>query len=95
MDKSITSTDYRLFLRELRDARKRSGLTQGDVAERLGETQSFVSKCERGERRIDVVELRAFCRAIGLSLSGFAHQLDRALASTVGTARAQKRAVRK
>ena len=95
MDKSITSSDYRLFLRELRAARKRSGLTQGDMAELLRETQSFVSKCERGERRIDVVELRAFCRAMGLSLPTFAQHLDRALSDTGGTVAAQKRALRK
>ena len=39
-------------------------MTQIDMADRLAETQSFVSKCERGERRIDVAELRAFCRAL-------------------------------
>jgi transcriptional regulator with XRE-family HTH domain len=85
VDKSITSADYRLFLRQLRAARKRSGLTQEDVADRLGETQSFVSKCERGERRIDVVELRAFCRAIGVSLGTFIGRLDRALVGTGST----------
>lgn len=65
MEKSIYSEDYRIFLHLLRDSRDRADLTQGEVAERLGQTQSFVSKCERGERRIDLVEARAFCDAIG------------------------------
>lgn len=56
------STDEQVFLRRLRNARKDSGLTQVDAARRLGRTQSFVSKAERGERRLDVVELRAFAR---------------------------------
>ena len=82
MDKSITSQDYRIFLRELRAARKRGGLTQVDLASRIRETQSFVSKCERGERRLDVLELRAFCRVIGIPLSEFVRRLDRALTAT-------------
>ena len=68
-----------MFLRELRAARRRGGLTQVDLAEKIGETQSFISKCERGERRIDVVELRSFCRAFGASLSAFIQGLDRKL----------------
>jgi transcriptional regulator with XRE-family HTH domain len=79
VDKSITSQEYRVFLRKLRAARRESGLTQVALAHRLGETQSFVSKCERGERRLDIVEVRAFCQAFGVSLETFALQLDRTL----------------
>ena len=79
VEKSITSSDYGVFLRELRAARERSGLSQVDLAARLGETQSFISKCERGERRLDVMELRAFCRAIGVSLFAFVQRLERSL----------------
>lgn len=81
VDKSITSAEYAIFLRQLKSARQSSGLTQEDLAERLGETQSFISKCERGERRLDVVELRAFCRAFGLSLTAFSQRLERSLSS--------------
>ena len=63
MEKSIYSKEYSLFLEQLRKAREEKGLTQTDVARSLGQTQSFVSKVERGERRIDIVELRAFCSA--------------------------------
>ncbi len=56
------SADERDFLRRLRQARKEAGLTQVQVAERIGRTQSFVTKAERGERRLDVVELRALAR---------------------------------
>jgi len=79
VDKSISSQDYKVFLRELRSARRRSGLTQVDLAARLGETQSFISKCERGERRLDIMELRAFCRAFGVALPMFVQRLDRVL----------------
>lgn len=60
-------------------ARRRAGLTQIDLAKRIGETQSFVSKCERGERKIDVIELRAFCAAFGISLKKFDRILERRL----------------
>ena len=79
MDKSIHSAQYKAFLKVLREARHRAGLTQIDLAKCIGETQSFVSKCERGERRIDVIELRAFCAAFGISLKNFEGTLERRL----------------
>ena len=87
MDKSITSREYAIFLRELRSARKRAGISQAEVAERVGETQSFVSKCERGERRIDVVELRAFCAAINIPFAAFVRDLDAVLSAEAGRKR--------
>lgn len=76
MEKSIFSKDYAVFLVHLKAARRKSGLTQDELAKRLGQTQSFISKCERGERRIDVVELRQFCLAIGISLTDFISTLQ-------------------
>lgn len=76
MEKSIFTKKYTIFLSQLRAVRTAAGLTQEQVAERLGQTQSFVSKCERGERRLDIVELRAFCQAIGISLTDFISQLE-------------------
>ena len=79
MEKSVFSRRYGLFLRVLREARERSGLTQVQLAERLGQTQSFVSKCERGERRLDFVEVHAFCSALGVTLSDFVRGLEDAI----------------
>jgi len=76
MEKSIYSKEYSLFLELLRNTREERGLTQIDVAQRLGQTQSFVSKVERGERRIDIVELRAFCSAIGVNFLTFVNKLE-------------------
>jgi transcriptional regulator with XRE-family HTH domain len=76
MEKSLYSEGYSLFLRQLRASRKQAGVTQVELAKRLDETQSFISKCERGERRIDVVELRAFCHVLGISFSDFTRRLD-------------------
>jgi len=79
MEKSIHSTQYALFLQVLRTTRERAGLTQVQLARKIGETQTFVSKCERGERRIDVVELRTICQAFGLTLKEFVAALERAI----------------
>ena len=76
MEKSIHSARYRAFLKLLRDERRRAGLTQVQLARTIGEAQTFVSKCERGERRIDVIELEAFCRAFGISLKRFVSTLE-------------------
>ena len=65
MSKSIHSPQH-IRLRELLvAARKRAGLTQQDVADRLGRPQSFVAKYEGGERRLDVVEFLQVTAAIG------------------------------
>jgi transcriptional regulator with XRE-family HTH domain len=79
MEKSIHSARYAVFLKILKEARERAGLTQVEVAKRLGETQTFVSKCERGERRIDVMELRMFCQVFGISLKQFVGALEKAV----------------
>jgi len=62
---------YDAFLRRLRQARVDAGLTQEEVARRLGRPQSFVSKCESGERRVDVIELSQFARVYGKALEFF------------------------
>ena len=77
MDKSIHSAQYATFLRTFREARQRKGVTQADLADKVGETQSFISKCERGERRIDLVELRTFCVAMDIPLTEFVSRFQR------------------
>jgi len=51
------SAAYDAFRARLRRARQLAGLSQAEVARRLGKPRSFVSKCESGERRVDAVEL--------------------------------------
>jgi transcriptional regulator with XRE-family HTH domain len=80
MEKSLFSREYAIFLALLRRARQDAGLTQEQLAERLDETQSWVSKCERGERRLDLVEARAFCAAFGTPFAEFVRDLEEAIA---------------
>jgi transcriptional regulator with XRE-family HTH domain len=78
MEKSTFTSEY-LHLKELlRNFRIEAGLTQIQLAEKLGETQSFVSKCERGERRLDLVQLRQFCLAMGVDLQVFVAAFEQA-----------------
>lgn len=79
MEKSIYSNDYAILIEKLRKAREKRGITQAQLAEKLNQTQSFISKVERSERRLDIVELRAFCRAIGISFSSFIGEIDKSL----------------
>lgn len=69
MDKSIASTEYQRLCALLRQMREQAGLTQVQIAERLRVPQSFVSKYESGERRLDVIELAHVATAMGTTLA--------------------------
>lgn len=64
--KSAFSAEYRLLCKLLREARERAGLTQEDVAKRLNRPQSYVSKYESGERRLDVIEFLTITRVLSV-----------------------------
>ena len=89
MKKTIHSVEYTALLRLLRQKRLEAGLTQLQLAQALRTSQSFIGKCERGERRIDAVELRAFCMAMGMTLAEFAAELERYLPAGTPLARAK------
>jgi transcriptional regulator with XRE-family HTH domain len=76
MEKSTFTREYAALCRLLRETRERAGITQVEVAEKIGETQSYVSKVERGERRLDIVQLQAFCRAMKTTLSAFVAEFE-------------------
>ncbi len=70
--KLLWQHQYEAFRKRLVSARELAGLTQTEVAQRLGKTQTFVSKCETGERRVDIVELTNFARIYNQPLRYFA-----------------------
>jgi transcriptional regulator with XRE-family HTH domain len=78
--KSIYSPEQVELLKLLRDQRVRAGFSQADLAKRLGRSQSFVSKYETGELRLDLIELNMICRALGRSLSSFVRQFEKRIA---------------
>ncbi len=69
VEKSIYSAEYQRLCAVLRQLRRDAGLTQVEVAARLDVPQSFVSKYESGERRLDVIELRHVAEALGVTLA--------------------------
>ena len=82
MLKSLHTQHNDIFLALLRSRRELLGLRQTDLAERLGQTQATVSRVETGERRLDVIELRAWLRALGIEFLPFMKALDSRLRDT-------------
>jgi transcriptional regulator with XRE-family HTH domain len=74
--KTIYSKEYEIFLRLLREARVKSGLTQEQIAERMKQDQAMISRCFTGSRRVDIVELRAFLTAMEVPFADFVLALD-------------------
>lgn|SRR5690606_17576768 len=79
MKKSIYSAEQETLQLLLRQLRLGAGLRQIDLAQALGQPQSFVSKYESGERRLDLLELRQVCHAVGVSLLEFIERYEKAL----------------
>jgi transcriptional regulator with XRE-family HTH domain len=67
------------LLKLLRQVRKDAGLRQTELAKRLGQPQSFVSKYESGERRLDLLDLDGVCRAVDITLTAFVRRFEREL----------------
>jgi len=77
--RSVFSAGYQRFRKLLVQERKRAGLTQAALATRLDRPQSFVSKYELGERRIDVIELLEIAKALEIEPERFILRLRRSL----------------
>jgi len=77
--KTIHDRAYRVVLEGLRLARKNAGQTQVQLATKLRADQSYVSKYERGQRRLDVIEVRSICGALGLDFVEFVREIERDL----------------
>lgn len=67
------------FQKLIRELRKESGLTQLELATLLEKPQSYVSKYESGERRLDLIEVRDICSKLNLSLEEFSHRFEELL----------------
>lgn len=65
----------------LRKIRKDAGMSQEDLAEALGKPQSFISKYESGERKLDILEVREICQHLGINLILFVSLLEEELAN--------------
>lgn len=71
MNKVIYSKEHKYLVEQLKKARQEAGLEQKEVAKLLSKTQSYISKIESGQRRIDVVQLKEIARVYKKSISYF------------------------
>ena len=75
----VTSPTYEAAIRAMVKARTNRGVSQAELADRLGKSRSFVTKIEHRERRIDIVEFVAVARALGYSPAEMMALIDTAL----------------
>lgn len=71
MDKTIYTKTYARLIDQLKKARKKARLKQKDVAKRLKRTQSYVSKIESGQSRLDIVQLKEIAQVYKKTLDFF------------------------
>ena len=79
MSKRSPRSEQEALVALLRAIRSEAGLRQVDLAKKLGQPQPFVSRYESGERRLDILELRQVCQAVGITLQEFAARLEQQL----------------
>ena len=83
MPKTIFGGEHRHLVAVLVEARQASGLTQAELAARVGKDQSFVSIIERGQRRVDVLEFVALARAMNADPIQLFERVTRKLAKVL------------
>lgn len=78
MDRSLESPRHRALVDVLKSYREAAALSQAELADRIDEPQSFVSKYESGVRRLDLIELEQVAHALGVPLSELVKQFEAA-----------------
>jgi Predicted transcription factor, homolog of eukaryotic MBF1 len=84
----VFSDEYQLLRETLSDARRQAGVTQRDLAERLGKSPSHVARIECGQRRVDTLEFYLIARSIGIEPVELFECMTRKLDGLAAAARA-------
>lgn len=71
MSKSIYSEEHLVIVEKLKTAREEAGLDQEQAAKLLNKTQSYISKIESGQRRIDIIQLKTFAKIYNKDINFF------------------------
>ncbi len=79
MAKSIYDINHKIFYDLLYRLRLNSGLKQSELASQLGVPQSYISKIENGQRRVDIIELKNICKVFDLTLIDFIKKYEEEL----------------
>lgn len=74
--KTIHAKEYHIVISLLRELRERKQLTQKALADKIGSDQTFISKIEIGERRLDIIELKYICEALEIELVEFIIEIE-------------------
>ncbi len=82
MPSSLHSRNYQIFRNELVAAREDAGFTQVNIAEKLGKPQSFISKYERGERRLDFTEFVEIANILEIDIADFVNRYQATISQT-------------
>lgn len=75
----LHTPEYEQFLELLKQQRLEKGVSQVELSKRLGQTQQYVSRCEVGERRLDLIEFYQWCEALGVDAIALFTELRRSL----------------
>lgn len=75
----IYEPEYRILIQCLKDFRTQSKMTQKELADYLGCSQSYVCKYEQCQKRLDIIELRKICLVLGVSLKEFVQEFEERL----------------
>ena len=77
MKKSLYKNENEIFVQVLSEFRNKAGLLQTDLAKKLNVPQSFISKIETGQRRVDIIELKEICTHLKTNLTQFCKVFER------------------
>lgn len=81
--KTIHAKEYHVVIGMLRELREQKQLTQKGLADKIGSDQTFISKIEIGERRVDIIELKYICDALDIELVEFIKQVELKIKSKI------------
>jgi transcriptional regulator with XRE-family HTH domain len=79
--KSLYKKENEIFVQVFTELRNKKGLLQTDLAKKLNVHQSFISKIETGQRRVDIIELREICRHLNTNIVDFCKAFERKIKS--------------